>query len=82
METNSQYVILIIVFVLLLIILTSKEDESLEELEQKLDIPYKDRYYNSKKEEQFYHPVTGYKGTKSEMDVYIINRERKLKNEK
>jgi hypothetical protein len=29
----------------------------------------------------FYHPVTGYKGTKSEMDVYIINREKKLKDE-
>lgn len=33
------------------------------------------------KEEMFYHPVTGYKGTKAEMDTYIMNRERELKNE-
>jgi len=33
------------------------------------------------KQEKFYHPTTGYCGTKSEMDTYIINRERKLKDE-
>ena len=53
-------------------------EEQMFEDEQILDIPYKDRYYN-KKEPEFYHPVTGYKGTRSEMDAYIINRERKLK---
>lgn len=60
-----------------------KSEKSLEEQmfddEQELDIPYEQRWYNSKpKEEEFYHPVTGYKGTKSEMDAYIINREKKL----
>ena len=59
------------------------ENKSLEEQmfddEQQLDVNYRDRYYNSK-EPEFYHPVTGYKGTKSEMDTYIINRERKLSN--
>lgn len=35
---------------------------------------------DDKKEEHFYHPTTGYKGTRSEMDTYIVNRERKLKN--
>ena len=56
---------------------TSKDESSLEELEQELDIPYKDRFYN-KEEPTLYHPVTGYKGTKSEMDTYIINREKSL----
>jgi len=78
---------LIISIVLLFLIFTSKEEEkTLEEQlfedEQQLDISHKDRFYNSKpKEEQFTHPVTGYKGTKSEMDAYIINREKKLRNE-
>ena len=68
----------IILFVLILF--NNDDDKSLKDLEQELDIPYKDRYYNSKpKEEEFYHPVTGYKGTKSEMDAYIINREKNLK---
>ena len=53
-------------------------EEQIFEDEQILDIPYKDRFYN-KKEPEFYHPVTGYKGTKSEMDAYIINREKKLR---
>jgi hypothetical protein len=71
----------IICIILLLILFTSSdEDKSLEELEQELDIPYKDRFHN-KNEPQFYHPVTGYKGTKSEMDAYIVNREKKLKND-
>jgi hypothetical protein len=75
-----QTIILIIVIILFTLILFSNNDDN--KSSEELDIPYKDRYYNSKpKEEQFYHPVTGYKGTKSEMDAYIINRERKLKNE-
>lgn len=69
---------IIISIIFLLILFTSKNNDSLEELEQKLDIPYKDRFHN-KQEEMFYHPVTGYKGTKVEMDAYIINREKKLK---
>jgi len=34
------------------------------------------------KEEIFHHPVTGYSGNRSNMDTYIINREKKLKNDK
>jgi hypothetical protein len=37
-------------------------------------------FTTDKPEETFYHPTTGYKGTKSDMDTYIINREKKLKN--
>jgi hypothetical protein len=76
-----ETVILTISIILFVLILFSNDDDnSLKDLEQELDIPYKDRYYNSKpKEEEFYHPVTGYKGTKSEMDAYIINREKNLK---
>lgn len=47
-----------------------------------VDIDDSNNYYKHKiQEEMFYHPVTGYRGTKSEMDTYIINRERKLNNE-
>ena len=76
-----ETVILTISIILFVLILFSNDDaKSLKDLEQELDIPYKDRYYNSKpKKEEFYHPVTGYKGTKSEMDAYIINREKNLK---
>lgn len=70
----------ILALLLIVGLFTSKdEDKSLEELEQELDIPYKDRFHN-KKEPEYCHPVTGYKGTKSEMDTYIINREKKLKD--
>jgi len=37
--------------------------------------------YQKEHEDIFHHLVTGYSGTKSEMDTYIINRERKI-NEK
>jgi hypothetical protein len=44
-----ETIILIIILILFMLILFSKDDnKSLEELEQELDIPYKDRYYNSK----------------------------------
>ena len=32
----------------------------------------------TKAEETFYHPITGYKGTSTEIETYIKNRERKL----
>lgn len=70
-----ETIIYIIAAVLIIAVFTSKEDKSLEELEQELDIPYKDRFHN-KEEPTYYHPITGYKGTKSEMDAYIINREK------
>jgi hypothetical protein len=67
--------ILIILFFIFLIA-SGKSDENIDN--DNLD-RYKDYY--KEKEEEFYHPVTGYKGTKSEMDAYIINREKKI-NEK
>lgn len=67
--------ILIILFFIFLITF-SKDDEDIEND----DLNWREDY--KEKEEQFYHPVTGYKGTKSEMDVYIINRERKLNDER
>lgn len=70
-----ETIFIILTMLLLIGLFTSNEDnKSLEEFET--DVPHGDKFHN-KKEEQFYHPVTGYKGTKSEMDAYIINRERK-----
>jgi len=63
--------ILVILFFIFLFAF-SKDDEDLEND----DLNWREDY--KEKEEQFYHPVTGYKGTKSEMDAYIINRERKI----
>lgn len=78
------FILAICLFVIMLYFsIKNDKDLSLEEKifedEQMLDINYRDRFYN-RKEPEFYHPVTGYKGTKSEMDAYIINRERKLRN--
>lgn len=78
-----ETVFIVISIILILIIIFGKTDEkSLEEQffddEQELDINWRDRFHNIK-EPEFYHPVTGYKGTKSEMDAYIINREKELK---
>ena len=67
--------ILIIIIFFVFLIIFSKNDEDVENKD--LDL-FKNTSYK-KKEEEFYHPVTGYKGTKSEMDTYIMNRERKLK---
>ena len=69
---------LVILFFVFLIIF-NKNDKDIENN----DLSWReDMYYKEKEEEEsFYHPVTGYKGTKSEMDTYIINREKKL-NEK
>ena len=66
----------IILFVLVMIISSPDEDHSIYEDEPPV---FKD--YREDKEPTFYHPVTGYKGTKAEMDAYIINREKKLRNE-
>ena len=69
---------LVILFFVFLIIF-NKDDKDIEnnDLSWREDIYYKEK----EEKESFYHPVTGYKGTKSEMDTYIINREKKL-NEK
>lgn len=80
--TPQEIIFGIISLIFIVILFLSKDDDkSFEELEQELDIPYKDKFHN-KKEPEYYHPVTGYKGTKSEMDAYIINREKDLTNNK
>lgn len=61
----------------LLIVASSKS-----ELKDDYEVSYKDIKYNEEKGEMFYHPVTGYKGDKANMDAYIINREKKLTNGK
>ena len=67
----------IVLFGLLLI---SKEDNTMiSDIDETFDY----RFYETKeKEEEFYHPVTGYKGTRSQIDAYICNRENDLKNNK
>lgn len=67
---------LIIIFFVFLIVFNNN-DENIENN----DLDWYENIYYKEKEKSFYHPVTGYKGTKSEMDAYIINREKKL-NEK
>ena len=75
--------LIIIFFVFLIVFNKDNEDiEDNEDVENNHLSWREDMYYKEKEEEEsFYHPVTGYKGTKSEMDTYIINREKKL-NEK
>ena len=68
--------ILIIIGVIFFIALVRlKDDNTMQIDETEDDYSFK----NEIKEEQFYHPVTGYKGTRSEMDTYIQNRERDKK---
>ena len=85
MELADIIFIIFLVIVVFLIIFKWSDVKSTEEelfdLEQELDIPYKDRFYNKEDEEIFHHPVTGYSGNRANMDAYIINREKKLKNE-
>lgn len=70
--------LLIIIFVVFMIVM-GDTDDSLNDTEQDLNTSLKNNF--KEKEPEFYHPITGYKGTKSEMDTYITNREKKL-NEK
>jgi len=69
---------IIISIVLIIVLIMSKEVDS-EDMENE-----KFSFRNDlkiEKEPQFYHPTTGYKGTRSEMDAYIVNREKSLKND-
>lgn len=68
----------IAVFLMFLLIVSSSKSE----LKDDYEVTYKDIKYNKEKEEMFYHPVTGYKGDKANMDAYIINREKELTNGK
>ena len=67
--------IIIFSIILFILLITSKDVEVKTEIDD--NILFKD---DAEKEPEFYHPVTGYKGTRSEMDAYIINREKKLKD--
>ena len=82
---NYIFLGVIVLFIALLILNSNKKyknpEEELWDLENELDIPYKDRFYNKDEEEMFYHPVTGYKGNRANMDAYIINREKQLRDE-
>lgn len=69
--------IFIFVIILFVILLFSSNDE--KDLSTYDDEPTRFKDYREDEEPKFYHPVTGYKGTKAEMDAYIINREKKLK---
>ena len=71
--------IFIFVVILFVILLSSSNDE--KDLSTYENEPPRFKDYREDKEPKFYHPVTGYKGTKAEMDAYIINREKKLRNE-
>ena len=71
MEIIIYLIITIIAMILIGFSSTSKLDYSV--YEDVSDTPYKD-----KEEEMFYHPVTGYKGNKANMDAYIQNREKEL----
>ena len=85
---NLIFAILIIVFVVLVIIFNKDDGEPFDEMEDNWKYPDEDNYisgydpYEKDKEEMFYHPTTGYKGTRAEMDAYIINRENEMKDEK
>ena len=73
MEETILIIIGIIFFIALVIL---KDDNNMQIDETEDDYSFK----NEAKEEQFYHPVTGYKGTRSEMNTYIQNRERDKKH--
>ena len=70
------FIIAIILFVILLFSSNDEKDLSIYD-----DEPLRFKDYREDEEPKFYHPVTGYKGTKAQMDAYIINREKELRNE-
>lgn len=85
METTSTIIIVIIgIFIILMNI--KNKPYTLEDHENDIMKNYnEERWINYQKETDeknlFTHPVTGYRGTASEMDAYITNRERKIKND-
>ena len=62
--------IFIIIIIIFFIALLKSSDVT------KDNYSFRDEFKDENKEEQFYHPTTGYKGTKEEMNTYIINREK------
>ena len=68
-----------IAFILIFILVVFLRSRGVETGQEPREYDFKE---NKPKEEEFYHPVTGYKGTRSQMDAYIINRERELERNK
>lgn len=66
--------------VIILISYLISQQEDIEESEEEIHSleGYSEPRYED--EEMFYHPVTGYKGTRDQMDAYIQNRERDMRN--
>ena len=76
-----EIIILAIVCVIAIIVIAFPVTSSIgEDVSLYDDVPHK--FYEDKEEEEmFYHPVTGYKGNKVNMDAYIQNREKELKRD-
>ena len=68
----------IAVFLIFLLVIASSKTEVRDDY----DSTYMGIGPSKAKEEMFYHPVTGYKGNKANMDAYITNREKELTNGK
>jgi len=76
---NESIFILIIVIFLFLIIISSDKDKTTD-LEDDITANY---YFPKEKDNKLYHPTTGYScDTQEQMNTYICNRERKLKEER
>lgn len=73
----------VIIFVVLIILINSTNTSySIEDHHRDIMKDYDEEKwikYQKEHEDIFHHPVTGYSGTKSEMDTYIINREKQMK---
>lgn len=76
----EETILIIISIVFLILLVISKDDNTMQIDETEDDYSFRNEIRNQNNEEQFYHPVTGYKGTRSEMDAYIQNREREKKH--
>ena len=75
---------LIIIGIIIFIVLINYNDEpyTIEDHHNDIMKDYNEEKwinYQKEHEEIFHHPVTGYFGTKSEMDAYIVNREKQIK---
>jgi hypothetical protein len=82
---NSLIIIGVVVFVVLIILINSTDapysiDDHHDDIMKNYD-EEKWIKYQKEHEEIFHHLVTGYSGTKSEMDTYIVNREKQMKYE-
>ena len=67
---------LIFIFVIILFVILLSSSNNEKDLSTYDDEPLRFKDYRRDEEPKFYHSVTGYKGTKAEMDAYIINREK------